>query len=92
MAEGQIATWTNQACIYCASEEFNPVVRILAKPGGGVTTTPAGFQCAQCGKKVDVAAMQRDATRKERLKELRALEAEIEEGNAAPAPAGVIKS
>ena len=91
MAEGMIATWTDQACIDCGSTAFRPLVKIMAKPGGGVTTTPAGYQCGECGKKADVAAMQRDATRKQRLKELRALEAEIEEGHAAPVPAGVIK-
>ena len=91
MAEGIIATWVEQTCLYCESHEFTPVVRILAKPGGGVTTSPVGFQCAQCGKKADVSTMQRDALRKQRLKELRALEAEIDE--AVPVvQAGVTKS
>jgi hypothetical protein len=77
MAEGMLQTWQEQACVACDSVEFVARLKLLAKPGGGVTQTPVGFQCAKCGTVADVAAMQRHAARKQRLEELRALEAEI---------------
>jgi len=84
MAEaGLIATWEDLACP-CGGITFLQLMALRAKPGGGTTIGPAGWQCSQCGDKADIATMQRGAQRRQRLAELKALEEEID----ATTPAG----
>ncbi len=78
MAEtGLISTWEDLACA-CGGTTFLQLMALRAKPGGGTTIGPAGWQCSVCGARADMATMQRERQRRHRLAELKALEAEIE--------------
>jgi hypothetical protein len=83
-----LQTWQEQVCSFCDGDIFTPVVKLRAKPGGGFTTMPGGYVCQKCGERADVARMQRESLRRERMQELRALEAEME-GLESPIPAPV---
>ena len=79
MADGMVATWEVQSCPQCDSDLFQAVVKLQTKPGGGITTTPAGYACLTCGAVANVAQMQQKSARDRRLRELRALEAEMQQ-------------
>lgn len=86
MAEGQIQTWEEQVCEHCSNDTFVTLVKLRAKPGGGFTTSPGGYACQKCGDKADVARMQRESLRRQRMQELRAMEAEYQEQEAPSVP------
>ena len=71
MAE-RFDTWTGLACPDCACEEFDRVFTISVRSGGGTVDSQAGWRCAACRKKVDIATMQQ-------AQELKEMEKEIEE-------------
>jgi hypothetical protein len=71
-----LQTWQEQVCSFCDGELFIVVVKLRSKPGGGFTTAPGGYVCRKCGTKADIARMQRETQRHQRMQELRALEAE----------------
>jgi hypothetical protein len=73
----ELMTWQEQRCTQCESQEFLQLVTLLAKPGAGFTQKPAGLQCAKCGQKADMAAMQRAAYLRQNRQELEAIEAEM---------------
>jgi hypothetical protein len=53
-----IGEWEKLACTKCGStDRFIAVVALQWKPGGGVTTTPAGYVCHNCQCEVHTAEM-----------------------------------
>jgi hypothetical protein len=67
------------------------VVTLQTKLGGGITTTPAGYACLKCGAVANVAQMQQKSARDRRLRELRALEAEMDAETPAPEEPVVVR-
>lgn len=93
MADATMQTWDEQVCVSCNNNTFQAVIKLRAKVGGGFTTMPAGYVCQKCGEVADVARMQREALRKQRMQELRALEQElVEETIPEPEPVPVLDS
>ena len=60
----------------CGSELFAPLVTLNWKTGGGTTSTPSGYKCAQCDMNVDSGYLTRRA---ELVEKKRAAQSALEE-------------
>lgn len=79
-----ISEWTVLKC-ECGGDRFAPLVQLKYKPDGGTTTSPAGHQCIACHAVVDNAYMIRLVDIQKKREEIRRLQAEVGEPEAAPA-------
>ena len=86
MTDLEMQSWQTLHCVGCPSAQFVALVELRIKPGGGSTANQAGWQCASCGAKADIPAMQRALTLAQRRRELEALEAELERDDPTPQP------
>ena len=61
----------------CGGELFATIQKLLWKPGGGSTTTPAGWFCHACGAHVDQAHLIRVMQVRLKRQELKEQEQEL---------------
>ena len=85
MADTKIAEWTFLHC-ECGGDLFLPLLKLKYKPGGGTVIEQAGHQCVACQAIVDNRYMTRLIEMNDKRRQLRELQQELGETEAAPEP------